>query len=414
MLKNTKISRGLAINADTLISELGFSGEKLLFISDEKIWKNCQKFFNRNFLKKIDKVLLLKNPKADDKTLKEILIAAKSCDLIIGLGSGTINDLCKYSAAQTKTPYAIFASAASMNGYLSKNASITILGHKKTLPATLPIAVFCDLEILSSAPIELTKAGIGDSLCFYSCWFDWYLSNKVFGTKFDKKPFELLESKMSFFVQSFKNFGLDDERFLKVLIEILLLSGRGMTMAGGSYPASQSEHLIAHAITMKYPEISEKVLHGAQIAVTTLTSAKLQKDLPTLDAASLIQKIKSFTITKSSKKPLDGMVAEPAYMKKIEKFFGKEIALQCKKEYEQKILTAEEFKKIDQSLQKNWAKIKKDLQKIHLDELRLKAIFMHFEIDSSVKSIGLSEKEYQECVAHAKFIRNRFTCLDLV
>lgn len=35
-----------------------------------------------------------------------------------------------------------------MNGYVSKNASIEINGHKKSLLATLPIAVFADLRIL--------------------------------------------------------------------------------------------------------------------------------------------------------------------------------------------------------------------------------------------------------------------------
>lgn len=393
MLKNTKISYQLAVRADQLISELGFSGKKVLLISDEKIWKSCEKFFDKNFVKKINKILLLKNPKPDEENLKKISDATKDCGLIIALGSGTINDLCKYTSAKTKIPYAIFASAASMNGYLSKNASITILGHKKTLPATLPVAVFCDLGILESAPAELTKAGIGDAMCFYSCWFDWYLSSKVIGTKFSKKPFELLEEKMGFLVRNFKNFDLCDERFLRILIEVLLLSGQGMTIALGSYPASQSEHLIAHSIEMKYPEIVGKILHGAQIAVTTLTSARLQREL--LDSPPTLA-IKAF----------------PA--QKMENFFGKEIALQCQKEYEQKLLSKVQIEKINLNLKTNWHKIKKDLLKNYLDEVRLKAIFSHFKIETSEKSLGLSSKEYQDCVTYAKFIRNRFTCLDLV
>lgn len=396
MLKNTKISYQLAARADELISELGFKGKKILFVSDEKIWKNCQEFFDKNFAKKIHKILLLKNPKPDEENLKKISSVVKSCDLIIALGSGTINDLCKYTSAQNKIPYAIFASAASMNGYLSKNASITIHGHKKTLPATLPIAVFCDLGILESAPAELTKAGIGDVMCFYSCWFDWFLSNKIIGTKFSKKPFVLLEEKMGFLVRNFKNFDLCDERFLRILIEILLLSGHGMVLAGGSYPASQSEHLIAHAIEMKYPKITDKVLHGQMIAVTVLTAAELQKSLLGHDYIPQLVLKAIF----------------PA--KKVEKFFGAEIAVECKKEYEQKLLGEAQINKINDNLKINWHKVKKELKKIHFDELRLKAIFSHFKIETSAESLGLSSQQYQDCVTHAKFIRNRFTCLDLV
>jgi hypothetical protein len=53
------------------------------------------------------------------------------------------------------------------------------------------------------------------------------------------------------------------------------------------------------------------------------------------------------------------------------------------------------------------------LEKIHLDETVLKKIFSHFKIKTSAKSLGLSNQQYQDCVTHAKFTRNRFTCLDL-
>ncbi len=394
MFKNVKISYGLAADALQMVSELGFKDKKILFVSDEKIWINCQRFFGKNFLEKIGEVLLLKNPEADEKNLKKIAARAKNCDLILGFGSGTISDLCKFTSAQTQIPYGIFASAASMNGYLSRNASITISGHKKTLPATLPIAVFCDLKILKSAPLALTKAGIGDAMCFYSCWFDWYLSHKILGTKFSKKPFEMLHEKMEFFVENFWKFSVRDEDFLKILIEILLLSGQGMTIAGGSYPASQSEHLIAHTLEMKFPKIAKKSLHGQKIAITSLTSAKLQKNLLEQDE---FPQLGQFLATRVE----------------LEKFFGKKIADECKKEFEQKILNAKEASKINAKMEKSWKKIRKELQEIHFEESRLKAIFLHFKIKILPKSLALSNQQYQDCVAHAKFVRNRFTCLDL-
>jgi glycerol-1-phosphate dehydrogenase [NAD(P)+] len=415
MIKNVKIFYVDAFQVDQLIFDIGFADKKIFFVSDEKIWQNCQKFFPKNFLEKNYKNLFLKSPKPDEKNLKKIAIAAKNCDLILALGSGTINDLCKFTSAKTKIPYAIFASGASMNGYLSKNASITILGHKKTLSATLPIAVFCDLKILKKSPLRLTKAGIGDSLCFYSCWFDWYLSHKILGTKFDQKPFEILREKMEFLVKNFHKFSIRDEDFLKILIEILLLSGQGMTIAGGSYPASQSEHLIAHAIEMKYPKLAQKNLHGAMIAATSLTAAKMQKYL--LDNHQFCHP----------------ELVSGSIQSKLQKFFGKKIAAECKKEYEQKLLAIQKIKKLNgkklngkklngkklngknsNGKNPNWKKIKTELQKIHFDESRLKEIFSHFKIKTSAKSLGLSSQQYQECVTYAKFIRNRFTCLDLI
>jgi glycerol-1-phosphate dehydrogenase [NAD(P)+] len=392
MLKNIniKVESGIAGRAGELLG--GY--EKIILVTDEKILKNCQRFFDADFLKKISKKLILKEARADEKNLKKISAAVKNCDLILALGSGSINDLCKLVSAQKNIPYVIFASAASMNGYLSRNASIFISGHKKTVKATLPKMVFCDLGILKAAPLELTKAGIGDVFSFYSCWFDWYLSNQILGTEFNKKPFEMLKGKMDFLVKNFKKFSLQDEAFLKLLIEVLLLSGAGMTIAGGSYPASQSEHLIAHAFEMKYPNFAKKIFHGAQIAITTLTSAKLQKKLLAKKTLQL----------KSEKFP----------KRKIENFFGKKVAIECKKEFEQKILTAQETSKINISLKTNWKKIRNELQKIHLNEQQLKQIFSHFKIKTSHQALGLSNQQYQACIAHAKFIRNRFTCLDLI
>lgn len=393
MLNILKISNNLGENSDQLIADLGFKNKKILLVSDEIIFKNCQRFFERKFLDNLEQILLLKNPKADEKNLAKILKIAKNFDLIIALGSGVISDLCKLTSAKSDVPYLIFASAASMNGYLSKNASITISGHKKTVLATLPIAVFADLRILKSAPKKMLKAGIGDALCFYSCWFDWYLSHLILGSNFDDRPFKMLKNKMDFLIKNYQKFSLEDDEFMALIIEILMLSGSGMTLACGSYPASQSEHLIAHALEMKYPKKMHDILHGQQIAVTTLTSARVQKQILQMDNLQL--KESDFDI------------------KKVANFFGKKVALACKKEFEQKSFSGERLNQINDSLKKNWKNYRQKLAKIYFDEIELRKILRHFKISTTAKSLGLSAAEYQAAVLNAKFIRNRFTCLDL-
>jgi len=380
--------------------------EKIIFVTDEKIWKNCARFFPKNFEKNFAKFLVLKNAQADEKNVKKIADAAKNHKMILALGSGVINDLCKFVSAQKNIPYAIFASAASMNGYLSKNASITISGHKKTLSATLPKMVFCDLNILSNAPLELTKAGIGDSLCFYSCWFDWYLSHKIIGTKFDENLFKIAQPKIDFLLKNYQKFSLKDEKLLKLLIEILLLSGAAMTKAGGSYPASQSEHMIAHTIEMKFPKLAKKLLHGQMIAVTSLTSSKLQDSFLQSNLVILDAKRRGSHELNVQKLPRSSSLRLNDDELVVEKFFGKKIASECLKEYAEKLRAAKSAKNLDQ-------KTLEKLKKIHLSEQHLKKVFAHFKIKTSAKSLGLSTQEYQACINFAKFTRNRFTCLDL-
>lgn len=395
MLENTKIAKNLAKNAKKLISDLGFADAKILFVSDEKIWKNSSQFFGDNFLQSNYKNLILNNVEADEKNLRKIANHLSNCNLIIGLGSGVISDLCKLTAAQKNIPYIIFPSAASMNGYLSKNASITISGYKKTLPATLPLAVFCDLDIIKNAPKKLTKAGIGDLMCFYNCWFDWYLSHQILNSEFDEKPFLLLQEKMEFFVKNFTKFSLQDDEFFKLIIEILLLSGYSMTIANGSYPASQAEHLIAHTIEMKYKKIIKEKLHGEIIAITTLVSSKMQKKIIKSDFLPNTK----FTLEE-----------EKLVLKNLKKFFGTKVANQCFEEYKAKNIAIKKVKRLPQ----NWLQIKQNLTKIYLDDTKLKQIFVHFKINSSPKFLKISDKMFKECVKNAKFIRNRFTCLDFL
>ena len=55
---------------------------------------------------------------------------------------------------------------------------------------------------------------------------------------------------------------------MEVLARTLVLSGLGMTICGGSYPASQGEHLISHYIDMLGDPSWPASFHGEHIAVT--------------------------------------------------------------------------------------------------------------------------------------------------
>ncbi|MDX1575540.1 MAG: iron-containing alcohol dehydrogenase, partial [Kiloniellales bacterium] len=83
----------------------------------------------------VDPIVLQEHPHADGELADEIAAAARSADALIAVGSGTINDLCKYAGARAGKPYAVFATAPSMNGYTSVNAAITMEGHKKSIQA---------------------------------------------------------------------------------------------------------------------------------------------------------------------------------------------------------------------------------------------------------------------------------------
>ena len=174
-------------------------------------------------------------------------------DALVAVGSGTINDLCKYAAAQDRKPHVVFATAPSMNGYTSANAAITVDGHKHSLPAATPRGVFIDLEVLAAAPARMIRAGLGDSLCRTTAQADWLLSHQLLGTPYRSAPFALLAADEAMLFDAPDALFGGDLEAMRALARTLVLSGLGMTLCGGSYPASQGEHLISHYLDMFSP-----------------------------------------------------------------------------------------------------------------------------------------------------------------
>ena len=133
-----------------LVAGLGLGG-RLAVVSDE----NTRAALGMRVLRalggiaQVTDIRLPGRPHADGATVEDIRRESKSCDALIAVGAGTINDLCKYAAAQEGKPYAVFATAPSMNGYTSVNAAITVGGLKKSLASVAPLGVFMDLEVLA-------------------------------------------------------------------------------------------------------------------------------------------------------------------------------------------------------------------------------------------------------------------------
>lgn len=391
-----KYQENIAQNSKFLIEELGFKLEEALVISDKRIWQKYRSFFGKDFSNNVAKTLILNAPQAEEKFVKKIIDQFKNLKLIIAIGSGTISDLAKYSAFLTKKNYIIFPTAPSMNGFASINASITINNHKKTLGAQLPLAIFCDLKILKKAPKKMIKAGISDAICLYSCWFDWQFSNLVFNSKFNPKTIEMQQKLWDKFFKIYKNYRINDQQLLRELMEILITSGMAMTLANGSYPASQSEHLIAHCLTMKYPEKLKNFLHGQLIAITTQKSLELQKNI------LLNLKENKLVLTKTNKN----------WQNQLTSFFGKKIAKESFKEYLNKDFNQNKINKINQHISNNHHIIFNNLKPIVEHHKLISNVLNHFAISTNFSSLNISKKQFLEAIYFAKFIRNRFTCLD--
>ena len=379
------IDYNLVNNFAQILKKFNLDLVDILVVTDQNIYPKIKDLLPLNL-----NILILKNPKPDEDSIARIITNSHDKRAIVGFGSGTINDLCKISSYRRDIPYIIFASAVSMNGYASKNASIITSGRKNSVLAHLPTAIYLDLDLLINSPKRMIKAGIGDSICISTCKFDWLLSNLLLDSYYNEEAFDLISD----LYQKLLNYDdkINDKNFIILLAKILINSGISMTISGGSYPASQSEHLIAHYLEIKYPEIMENSLHGEQIAVTTLTIAKIQEKF---------LKLSNFQVKISD-----------IYFNYFEKIFDQDLAIYFWEEFSNKIINDNHALEINKKLN-DFHKLSSNLIKDFTPYDKIKNISDRFNLVQLPMDIGLNQEIYSEAIKNANLIRNRFTILDL-
>jgi len=341
----------------------------------------------------IDTVVLDGTPHPDIATVERVRSATAMSDTLVAVGSGTINDLCKHAAATDGKPYVVFATAPSMNGYTSMNAAISVSGHKKTLPARAPLGVYIDLGVFAAAPPRMIQSGLGDSLCRSTAQADWLLSRQLRDTPYRDAPFALLAADEAALLDAPEALLGGDIEAMRVLARTLVLSGLGMTICGGSYPASQGEHLISHYIDMFAPAGRAEYFHGEQVAVATLTMARMQQ-------AMLAG-------------PPPRVVAEPVSREELLQRFGEPIGAACWSDYAPKRLSPEAAEALSARIAERWNDLCNELQNIIIPSARLAKVLGRAGCPRTPEAIGVTTEFYRRAVRDARFLRDRYTFLDL-
>ena len=202
----------------------------------------------------------------------------KNCDLLVGVGSGVINDICKFVSFRRNIEYIIVATAPSMDGYVSKGAAMIWKGMKETFSAHTPLAVIADTEILATAPMDMIRAGYGDIIGKYSALCDWKLSALVNGEYFDEDIYCYTMDMVEKTVPLAEKLLERDEESIQTLTEALLGAGVAMAVLGNSRPASGSEHHLSHFFEITgIINGTPYLCHGTDVAFATWMTAKMRE-----------------------------------------------------------------------------------------------------------------------------------------
>ena len=206
----------------------------------------------------------------------------KGLSFAVAVGSGSVTDLTRYSCHLMNVPFISFPTAASVDGFVSSVAAMTIGGRKTTLPSTPPIALFADPETFMTAPKRLTASGVCDILGKYISIFDWQVAHYLLGEKLNDAIIDLERRAVD------KVLSLDPESdsFTEAVMEGLVMTGMAIQYHGSSRPASGAEHHLSHLWEMRLINGEIDALHGEQVGVSTLIVLNRYKNASGEDIAA--------------------------------------------------------------------------------------------------------------------------------
>ncbi|MDQ1257444.1 MAG: Iron-containing alcohol dehydrogenase [Candidatus Hydrogenedentes bacterium] len=339
---------------------------------------------------------------ATETRAKEVAQRGADADFFVGNGAGTLCDLAKYAGDVHKRPALLYPTAASMNGYTSSIVALKVRGLKRTLPCAPAIGVFADPQVVATAPPRMTAAGVGDFLSKASSSADWRASNILRGCYFCHRPREFSEEVQGRILDMAPRIGQGDPEAIGVVLEGLMLTGLGMVVAGSSAPASGGEHLISHYLDMKralYHTTND--LHGAQVGVGTIYALELWERVLELDPAGI---------------DVDALVAQHPTENEIHAWIEADwgsVADEVQAQWNQKSLGPDglraELERFRQQLPELREALAEDLlpSKVVAEAIRLSGGPV------TPEELHAPVEEYRKAQQRARFLRNRFTVLDL-
>ena len=207
----------------------------------------------------------------EDLTSLAFSMPAKT-QAIIGIGGGKVIDAAKYCGFLRNLAFISIPTSASSDGFSSASASLLVEGHRKSVPARLAYGIVVDTKIIKSAPKKFLYSGIGDMVSKITALYDWIFEEQHGYGKVNDFAVMIAKKAVNSFVRTpFES--IEEDLFLKELLDSLAMSGIANEIAGSSAPTSGSEHLISHALDKM---LEQPQLHGIQVGVATYLMSVVQ------------------------------------------------------------------------------------------------------------------------------------------
>lgn len=370
----------------------GIAGEKVMnILHDANIDAKVHVFTGGRFI-------------PNEESLGKLMIdAPRDLDLVVAVGTGSINDMCRFFSYQMNVPYAIVATAAPMDGFASSGAALMVDNIKQTIPAQTPLFIIGDTDILCGAPARMISAGLGDLLGKFTCLNDWRISKIVNDEYYCDTVVNLVKDCIENVLKNADKAASRDPKVIGDIMEGLVLTGVAMSFVGNSRPAAGCEHHLNHyweAIEIQNGQIP--VLHGIEVGLAEVVILKmtefLRESRPDFDAAR--EKAKQYD--------------QAAWEEKMKEVYGTASDAIIELEHESKKNDPEgRLKRIDK-IEENWDEIVKLMNDYMPSAERMIEILKSLDAPYFPSQVGFSDEMLYNALVYGKENRARYTLLSMM
>lgn len=340
---------------------------------------------------------------ADAATLAEAVERVSGADLLVTVGSGTLTDIGKFASNRLEgLPHIVVQSAASVNGFADDQSVLVIDGVKRTTPTRWPDRLIIDSDVISRAPVEMNRAGLGDLLASYTAPADWRLAAFMGQDQsFSPTIVALTRDHVDPVLAQAAGVGSADHHALELLTAALTLSGISMGAAGRTAPGSGMEHTASHLIEMTE---GHGALHGAQVGVLSVIAACLWQVVREAIRAGALKELRFPTTAQMAATVTAAFSqADPSGV----------MAAECWSDYRLKLERHSANATELADLVNGWPELDAELDELLAPPQRLAQALIDSGAPTHLHELGIEPERARWALMNCHLMRDRFTVADL-